>query len=69
MAGGGTALATAVTHGSDAPKPAAAATATTDDDASVALNGSKFKIDFAGLDLDLAKQLLLKTWLKLGTGQ
>ncbi|MGX5183482.1 PASTA domain-containing protein [Streptomyces avermitilis] len=67
VAGGGTALATAVTHGSDAPKPAAAATATTDDATSVVLNGSKFKISFAGLDLDFAQQLLLKSRLELGT--
>ncbi|MFG2386126.1 hypothetical protein [Streptomyces avermitilis] len=64
VAGGGTALATAVTHGSVAPQPAAAAT---DDDASVALNGSKLKIDLAGLDLDFGEQLLLKTRLELGT--
>ncbi|MET7606460.1 hypothetical protein ABZS96_28955 [Streptomyces avermitilis] len=67
VAGGGTGLATAVTHGSVAPQPAAAATATTDDDASVALNGSKLKIDLAGLDLDFGEQLLLKTRLELGT--
>ncbi|MFE9995033.1 PASTA domain-containing protein [Streptomyces avermitilis] len=31
------------------------------------LNGSKFKISFAGLDLDFAQRLLLKSRLELGT--
>ncbi|MCX4590523.1 hypothetical protein OG819_12360 [Streptomyces sp. NBC_01549] len=68
VAGGGTALATAVSHGSNAPRPAAATTVTDDDDATTVLvNGSKIKRDFAGLDLDFAKQLLMKSQLKLGT--
>ncbi|MFJ9028991.1 PASTA domain-containing protein [Streptomyces sp. NPDC102274] len=73
VAGGGTALATAVTNGSDAPKPAAAATATeattvtTDEAATVLVSGSKYKIDLAGIDLDFAKQRLLKSQLQPGT--
>ncbi|MFK0280678.1 hypothetical protein ACIQVL_09430 [Streptomyces sp. NPDC090499] len=70
VAGGGTALATAVTSGSHAVKPAAATTATTaagNDATNVLLKDSKFPLEFAGLDLDFAKQLLLKSRLKLGT--
>lgn len=73
VAGGGTALATAVSNGSSPAKPAAAATATTattatgNDATNVLLKGSKFPLEFAGLDLDFAKQLLLKGQLKLGT--
>ncbi|MFG2936716.1 hypothetical protein [Streptomyces sp. NPDC048282] len=67
VAGGGTALATAATSGSHAAKPAAATTATGDNATDVLLKGSKFPLEFAGLDLDFAKQLLLKSRLKLGT--
>ncbi|MFF4724925.1 hypothetical protein ACFY3M_06250 [Streptomyces mirabilis] len=67
VAGGGTALATAVTNGSSPAKPAAATTATGNDATNVLLKGSKFPLEFAGLDLDFAKQLLLKGQLKLGT--
>ncbi|MGW1754429.1 hypothetical protein [Streptomyces mirabilis] len=67
VAGGGTALATAVSNGSSPAKPAAAATAAGDDATNVLLKGSKFPLEFAGLDLDFAKQLLLKGQLKLGT--
>ncbi|WP_434481818.1 hypothetical protein [Streptomyces sp. NBC_01340] len=67
VAGGGTALATAVSNGSDASRPAATTTATDDDATTVLVNGSKIKREFAGLDLDFAKQLLLKSQLKLGT--
>ncbi|GAX56348.1 hypothetical protein [Streptomyces olivochromogenes] len=67
VAGGGTALATAVSNGSDASRPAAATTATGDDATTVLVNGSKIKREFAGLDLDFAKQLLMKSQLKLGT--
>ncbi|MFK0153117.1 hypothetical protein ACIQVK_13740 [Streptomyces sp. NPDC090493] len=73
VAGGGTALATAVTSGSHAAKPAAATTATTattatgNDATNVLLKDSKFPLEFAGLDLDFAKQLLLKSRLELGT--
>ncbi|MET7775406.1 MULTISPECIES: hypothetical protein [Streptomyces] len=70
VAGGGTALATAVSNGSSPAKPAAAATAATatgNDATNVLLKGSKFPLEFAGLDLDFAKQLLLKGQLKLGT--
>ncbi|MHA5052628.1 hypothetical protein [Streptomyces sp. SD15] len=63
VAGGGTALATG-TSGSDAPKPAAAATA---DAATILVDGSKYTYEFAGLSLDFGKQLLLKLQLKLGT--
>ncbi|MFE2322094.1 hypothetical protein ACFXC8_55745 [Streptomyces sp. NPDC059441] len=66
VAGGGTALATAVSNGSDASRPAATTTAT-DDATTVLVNGSKIKREFAGLDLDFAKQLLLKSQLELGT--
>lgn len=66
VAGGGTALATAVSNGSDASRPAATTTAT-DDATTVLVNGSKIKREFAGLDLDFAKQLLMKSQLKLGT--
>jgi hypothetical protein len=66
VAGGGTALATAVSNGSDASR-SAAATTTTDDATTVLVNGSKIKREFAGLDLDFAKQLLLKSQLELGT--
>ncbi|MFF2125484.1 hypothetical protein ACFVW1_08785 [Streptomyces olivochromogenes] len=66
VAGGGTALATAVSNGSDASRSAAATTAT-DDATTVLVNGSKIKREFAGLDLDFAKQLLQKSQLKLGT--
>lgn len=66
VAGGGTALATAVSNGSDASRPAAATNAT-DDATTVLVNGSKIKREFAGLDLDFAKQLLMKSQLKLGT--
>jgi hypothetical protein len=67
VAGGGTALATAISHGSNAPRPAAATTVTDDDATTVLVNGSKIKREFAGLDLDFAKQLLLKSQLELGT--
>ncbi|MFD8214947.1 hypothetical protein ACFV2U_14715 [Streptomyces sp. NPDC059697] len=67
VAGGGTALATVVTNGSHAAKPAAATTATGNDATNVLLKDSKFPLEFAGLDLDFAKQLLLKGRLKLGT--
>ncbi|MGW2606632.1 hypothetical protein ACWC4A_19780 [Streptomyces mirabilis] len=67
VAGGGTALATAVTNGSSPAKPAAATTSAGDDATNVLLKGSKFPLEFAGLDLDFAKQLLLKGQLKLGT--
>ncbi|MFF7979894.1 hypothetical protein ACFZDK_12300 [Streptomyces sp. NPDC007901] len=68
VAGGGTALATAAANGSHAAKPAAATTTSTGNDATnVLLKGSKFPLEFAGLDLDFAKQLLLKGQLKLGT--
>ncbi|MFI6244843.1 hypothetical protein [Streptomyces sp. NPDC051016] len=70
VAGGGTALATAVTNGSHAAKPAAAtatSTATGNDATNVLLKGSKFPLEFAGLDLEFAKQLLLKGRLELGT--
>ncbi|MFG2963317.1 hypothetical protein ACGFZS_08505 [Streptomyces sp. NPDC048288] len=70
VAGGGTALATAVTNGSHATKPAAAtatSTATGNDATNVLLKGSKFPLEFAGLDLEFAKQLLLKGRLELGT--
>ncbi|MET9081834.1 hypothetical protein ABZX77_07995 [Streptomyces sp. NPDC004237] len=71
VAGGGTALATAAANGSHAAKPAAATTATStatgNDATNVLLKGSKFPLEFAGLDLDFAKQLLLKGQLKLGT--
>ncbi|MFJ5221686.1 PASTA domain-containing protein [Streptomyces sp. NPDC088400] len=67
VAGGGTALATAGTSGSDAPKPAAVSAASDGDAANVVLSGSKYKIEFGGLSLDFAKQLLLKTQLELGT--
>ncbi|WP_329366171.1 hypothetical protein [Streptomyces sp. NBC_01483] len=67
VAGGGTALATAVSNGSNASRPAATTTATDDDATTVLVNGSKIKREFAGLDLDFAKQLLLKSQLKLGT--
>ncbi|MER5659979.1 hypothetical protein [Streptomyces mirabilis] len=67
VAGGGTALATAVSNGSDASRPAAATTAAGNDATNVLLKGSKFPLEFAGLDLDFAKQLLLKGQLKLGT--
>ena len=67
VAGGGTALATAVTNGSHAAKSAAATTATGNDATNVLLKGSKFPLEFAGLDLDFAKQLLLKGRLELGT--
>jgi hypothetical protein len=66
VAGGGTALATAVSNGSEASRPAAATTAS-DDATTVLVNGSKIKREFAGLDLDFAKQLLMKSQLKLGT--
>ncbi|MCX4408430.1 hypothetical protein ACFV8Z_35740 [Streptomyces sp. NPDC059837] len=66
VAGGGTALATAVSNGSDASR-SAAATTTTDDATTVLVNGSKIKREFAGLDLDFAKQLLMKSQLELGT--
>lgn len=66
VAGGGTALATAVSNGSAASRPAAASTAS-DDATTVLVNGSKIKREFAGLDLDFAKQLLMKSQLKLGT--
>lgn len=66
VAGGGTALATAVSNGSDASRPAAATTAS-DDATTVLVNGSKIKREFADLDLDFAKQLLMKSQLKLGT--
>jgi hypothetical protein len=66
VAGGGTALATAVSNGSEASRPAAATTAS-DDATTVLVNGSKIKREFAGLDLDFAKQLLLKGRLELGT--
>lgn len=66
VAGGGTALATAVSNGSDASR-STAATTTTDDATTVLVNGSKIKREFAGLDLDFAKQLLLKSQLELGT--
>lgn len=67
VAGGGTALATAVSNGSEASRPAAATTATDADATTVLVNGSKIKREFAGLDLDFAKQLLMKSQLKLGT--
>ncbi|MFF1744042.1 hypothetical protein [Streptomyces mirabilis] len=67
VAGGGTALATAVSNGSNASRPAAVTTATGNDATTVLVNGSKIKREFAGLDLDFAKQLLLKSQLKLGT--
>ncbi|MFD5762118.1 hypothetical protein ACFWIZ_45015 [Streptomyces sp. NPDC127044] len=67
VAGGGTALATAVTNGSSPAKPAAATASAGNDATTVLLKGSKFPLDFAGLDLDFAKQLLLKGQLKLGT--
>ncbi|MFK0023701.1 hypothetical protein [Streptomyces sp. NPDC090798] len=67
VAGGGTALATAVTSNSTTAKPAAATTATGDDATTVLVDGSKIKREFAGLDLDFAKQLLMKSRLKLGT--
>ncbi|MEV5841162.1 hypothetical protein AB0M32_04235 [Streptomyces sp. NPDC051985] len=70
VAGGGTALATAVANGSHAAKPAAATgttTATGNDATNVLLKGSTFPLEFAGLDLDFAKQLLLKGRLELGT--
>ncbi|MFJ9710812.1 hypothetical protein [Streptomyces sp. NPDC101234] len=67
VAAGGTALATAATNGSHAAKPAAATTATGNDATNVLLKGSKIPLEFAGLDLDFAKQLLLKSQLKLGT--
>jgi hypothetical protein len=66
VAGGGTALATAVSNGSEASRPAAATTAS-DDATTVLVNGSKIKREFAGLDLDFAKQLLMKSQLELGT--
>ncbi|MFE4915266.1 PASTA domain-containing protein [Streptomyces sp. NPDC056652] len=71
VAGGGTALATAVTNGSDAPKPATAATTpadeATDEAATILVTGSKFKIDLKGLSLDFATQQLLKSQLRPGT--
>ncbi|MFE2743701.1 PASTA domain-containing protein [Streptomyces scopuliridis] len=70
VAGGGTALATAVGGGSDTtPKPAAAATVTTDDAATILVSGSgsTYKLDFAGISQDFAKQGLLKSQLELGT--
>ncbi|MFE2482638.1 hypothetical protein ACFXGR_05060 [Streptomyces mirabilis] len=67
VAGGGTALATAVTNGSSPAKPAAATASAGNDATNVLLKGSKFPLEFAGLDLDFAKQLLLKGQLKLGT--
>lgn len=67
VAGGGTALAIAVTNGSSPAKPAAATASAGNDATNVLLKGSKFPLEFAGLDLDFAKQLLLKGQLKLGT--
>lgn len=66
VAGGGTALAT-INSGSEGAKPAGASTATADPEATyVALEDSKYKLDFGGLSLDFAQQLLLKSQLKLG---
>ncbi|WP_223865473.1 MULTISPECIES: PASTA domain-containing protein [unclassified Streptomyces] len=66
VAGGGTALAS-INSGSDTSKPAAAGTVTADPEAAyVALEDSKYKLDFRGLSLDFAQQLLLKAQLKLG---
>ncbi|MEV0224327.1 PASTA domain-containing protein [Streptomyces sp. NPDC050704] len=65
--GGGTALATAGGSGSNASEPAAATTAPTDDDVNISMEGSQFKIELTGLDLDLAQQQLLRAQLKIGT--
>lgn len=66
VVGGGTALAS-INGGSDTSKPAAVDTANTDPEAAyVALEGSKYKLDFGGLSLDFAKQQLLKSQLNLG---
>ncbi|MFG2730558.1 hypothetical protein [Streptomyces canus] len=65
-AGGGTALATSVAGGSHA----APSSAVTKSDATTLLfdnHGVTIPIDFARLDLVLAKQTLLKTQTKLGT--
>ncbi|WP_413103047.1 PASTA domain-containing protein [Streptomyces sp. Inha503] len=66
VAGGGTALAT-INSGSEVSKPATAGTATADPEATyVALEDSKYKLDFGGLSLEFARQQLLKSQLKLG---
>ncbi|WP_243979691.1 hypothetical protein [Streptomyces sp. NEAU-YJ-81] len=65
VVGGGTALAS-INGASDSPRPAAG-TATADPEAAyVALEDSKYKLDFGGLSLEFAKQQLLKSQLKLG---
>lgn len=66
VAGGGTALAS-INSGSEGAKPATVGAATADPEATyVALEDSKYKLDFGGLSLDFAQQLLLKAQLKLG---
>lgn len=68
-AGGGTALATSGAGGSSNSTPAATSAATTSDATTLLFDdhGVTIPIDFANLDLVLAKQALLKTQTKLGT--
>ncbi|MEV2212983.1 hypothetical protein AB0H86_16275 [Streptomyces sp. NPDC050997] len=67
-AGGGTALATSVASDSS-PAPAATSAATKSDVTTMLFDdhGVTIPVDFSGLDLVLAKQVLLKTQTKLGT--
>ncbi|MFJ6589924.1 hypothetical protein ACIQPP_03705 [Streptomyces violaceusniger] len=66
VVGGGTALAS-INGASNTPRPAATGTVTADPEAAyVALEDSKYKLDFGGLSLEFAKQLLLKSQLELG---
>jgi hypothetical protein len=71
VAGGGTALATAVTHGSNASKPATATVVTSASTDKTTLlygiTGAPLPIQLGGMNLDMAKAMLMKTQTKLGT--
>ena len=71
-AGGGTALAASVAHGggsSNSTPAAVTRTAVNSDSTTLLFNnhGVKIPINFAGLDLTMAKQQLQKAGMKLGT--
>ncbi|MFC4499932.1 MULTISPECIES: PASTA domain-containing protein [Streptomyces] len=65
--GGGTALATSVASNSSSPAAAASTSASSDATTILYVGGATIPIDFAGMDLVLAKPLLEKTQTKLGT--